>query len=666
LVKARDATGRAALLQIASPFLLNASAPFRLLNTGNPVAHALVTVTTLEEQFYARGASNVVGQTGLDGGFELPQGVPSDSACVVNVKLAAGHRLSALLPIGQQQVEVDESTSMVTEMARWQVRTDGGDAGAQFNDLKPAQLVELHSNTRDLLKLVTLEVIDGAAPSIPSLKVGAGHQLRNAYVEAFGSRVTHQGDSSPPAANRLADAWEQWLGFRPLGLSRAVGTGIRGYSQSDGVPAPAAQLVSPRDAVSDAFGNTYLSQYDTQLLSLVPARAVTGPVYGANKSGLGAGGLHTIAGVQNGPIYPDQWQEQFEARAAASTPDGVPMFNADAAQPQGFPLFSPHKIVLEPVAAVSLSHVYFTQPFTGRVMLMPVSEVRHFARHDESQGAYQARHLYCVAGRGMDLTGDGAWTPAKDGEVGTAAGLHFPTGLARDNAGNLWILDAGNGEPGSGGLLVLREADGLIFRIPLSRAGQAFTPDGAQDLRLSPDEKFLYVADTERHWVFRLPTPAVGPQSAASNIERVAGRPPERQEDLVFSGAPGFLDTQQKAYPAIYEASAGVPDFAGEAPAPQAVTALLSKPGSICFDAVGDLLIADTGNGRIRLKRGDRLFTIAGGLDTRFLTGDARLGYFPATTYLNLEADGNVLLTDRAEAVVRRLHTRRGTLVRRR
>jgi sugar lactone lactonase YvrE len=226
----------------------------------------------------------------------------------------------------------------------------------------------------------------------------------------------------------------------------------------------------------------------------------------------------------------------------------------------------------------------------------------------------------------------------------------------------VWVLDAGNGQPGTGGLLVVAEADGRIYRIPLTRDGQPFTPDGALDVVLAPGEGHLYIADTERHWVFRLPKPAIGPQATPTAIERVAGRPPANPEAYVYVGTPGFVDATARPYPSIYDVSSAEPDFTAEPPTPQAVTTLLNRPGSLCFDAAGDLLIADTGNGRIKLKRGAALYTIAGGLDTRYLTGDARLAFLPATGYMSRDSAGNVLVADKREAVVRRLHTARGSL----
>ncbi|MEB3330729.1 MAG: hypothetical protein VKQ33_16000 [Candidatus Sericytochromatia bacterium] len=656
----RDLVGTASLSLLADAYFRDSASAYRLL--GEPVGRAMVTVSALDEALYARAGQAVTATTNASGTYRLPGGVPADEACVVNVTFAGGHRLCAIAPAGAQVRDLDEATTLVAELARWQLRPDASASGPSVQALSSATLNTLEGLTRDLLASVPLAVTPGPVPAVEALQLGAGHRLRNAYVEAFGGRITAGGTS---LVDQLADAWRDLLGFQPLALTRVAGVGIRGYSQSDGEAAEEAQLVAPMDAQLDSYGHLYLSQYDVQLVTFVPGEALSGPIYGEDQGALEAGKLYTIGGVVNGPKDPNVWEDIFRAVASDTLGDGVPMYDPDPAAPQGFPLYSPHKLALEEVPAVQRSHVYVSQPFCGRVLLMPAASVRHFRRNDGGLDPYLPRHLYAVAGRGVPLSQAEAeaWTPAADGELATEAGLFRPTGLTRDAAGNLWLLDAGNGAPGTGGLLVVAEADGRIYRIPLTREGQPFTPDGALDLALSPGGGHLYVADTERHWVFRLPTPTVGAQASPVAIERVAGRPPVNPEPGVFVGTPGFVDTGVRAYPSVYDVSAAEPDFLGEAPSPGAVTALLNRPGSLCFDAAGDLLIGDTGNGRIRLKRGADLYTVAGGLDTRYLTGDARLAYLPALGYLSRDPAGNVLLTDRREAVVRRLHTARGTLL---
>jgi hypothetical protein len=679
-----DLAGGVNFLSVSDAYFKDSAAALRL-NALGPASHALVNVTTLGEDLYTNGGKVVTTTSKADGTFTLAKGIPTTKPFVVTAGFARGHRLAAIAPAGATSVEIDEATTMVTELARWQLFPFAVDDDRDVTDLTAGDLSSLVARTREILGDVALPSTGGANPTVEALRLGSGHVLRNAYVEAFGGQVTSTGGPTS-TANTLSDLWEQALGFKPLALTRTAGNGIKGFNQSDGRVATQAEIAAPIDAVTDHLGNVFFSQYDVHLVSMVPIFGVSGPIYGEDETTLGAGNLHTIAGVVNGPKDPVAWElDAFRPIAEADPLGAVPM------RPGGFPLYAPHKLAIERAGMTAASHVYFSQPYTGRIMLMPAADVEHFD-HQGAPNAYTEGNLYSVAGRGLllpwedddangyhDANAANHWTPAADGEPATQAGLFFPTGFQRDTAGNLWILDAGDGSPGTGGVLVVNEADGLIFRVPLTRNGVPFTPDGALDLRLSPDESEIYVADTERHWVFKFPNPGAPPFTLlapppAQEITRVAGKPdvaPADPANDFWPGIAGFLDTSvaDVLYPDIHDVSDGVDDPAGDlvgdggAVARDAVTALLNRPGSICFDAVGDLLIGDTGNGRVRLKKDGKLYTIAGGLDTRYITGDSRLAYMPAIGYLNLTAEGNVLLTDKKEAVVRKLHTVRGSLV---
>ena len=675
-----DLTGTVTFRALSDAFFADSAAAFRLSALG-PAGHTLLSVSTLDENLYTNAGQVVAGTSQADGTFALAKAAPLGLPFVVNAGFARGHRLSALAAAGSTHVDVDEATTMVAELARWQLFPFAVDNEPDLADLTSSDLSALHTRTRELLGSVALPSTGGAYPSVEALRHGSGHVLRNAYVEAFGGRVTGAGDSTPVAANLLADLWEQVLGFRPLALTRVAGNGIKGFNQSDGLQAREAEIAAPIDAVTDHVGNVYFTQYDSHLVSIVPVNGLAGPIYGENETNLAMGAVHTIGGLVNGPKDPLAWDFDTFQLDLDGTEGGVRMLDPDPEAPQGYSLYAPHKLALERATVDSTrSHIYFTQPYTGRVMLMPAEEVRHFDRNDLGNPAYKPHYLYSVVGRGPYLPWDlESFAPAVDGDLASDTGLWFPTGLARDPGGNLWILDAGNGEPGSGGVLVVREDTGEIFRVPLTRNGQPFTPDGALDLRLSPAGDEIYVADTERHWVFKFPKPdpgsyaIPGPQ-AAVEITRVVGKPdaPPLVAEDPRGGIAGYLDTAVTGveYPDIHDASDGIADPSGDLAddgggvAPASVTALLNRPGSICFDLAGDLLIGDTGNGRIRLKKGEKLYTVAGGLDTRYITGDARLAYMPAIGYLNLSAaDGNILVTDKKEAVVRRLHTVRGSLL---
>jgi sugar lactone lactonase YvrE len=264
----------------------------------------------------------------------------------------------------------------------------------------------------------------------------------------------------------------------------------------------------------------------------------------------------------------------------------------------------------------------------------------------------------------LDPTG---W-PAVNGQQATQGGLWAPTGLARDAQGNLWILDAGNGQPSTGDLLVVRAVDGLLFRVPLQQNGVRLHPDGARDLVLSPDGTELFLADTARHCVFKATRPADATIAAYDTVPPV---PLEVERVLGKPGQPGFLDFAAPGVrvPAIEEVGLGVAAPSGDltsdggAVVSGAVKVLLDSPSALTFDGRGRLFVGDTGTGRIRMVHAGAVYTLAGGFATRYVTGDARLCVLPGISGLCWsQADGTLLVTDEREAVVRRLHTQRGIL----
>jgi hypothetical protein len=237
-----------------------------------------------------------------------------------------------------------------------------------------------------------------------------------------------------------------------------------------------------------------------------------------------------------------------------------------------------------------------------------------------------------------------------DGGAASPARLYGPRGLARDALGNLYVLDAGAaGNTAHGRLRVVDAATGGISTLALTQGGQTLSLVGVSDVRLveSGAGNALYLADAPRHQVIRVPLPA--------DLHGVGGRAIAVETVLGTAGKAGFTSG---AAPQAATANAGMAE--GQV--------LLDTPTSLAFDAAGNLLVADAGNGRIRLLEkagltGDGLvYTIAGGFALDALEGDTRLAMFPSTSYMNLEGSGNVLVVDRRENLVRRLWTIRGSL----
>src|SRR5689334_22721449 len=147
----------------------------------------------------------------------------------------------------------------------------------------------------------------------------------------------------------------------------------------------------------------------------------------------------------------------------------------------------------------------------------------------------------------MVVAGNGRYGTSGDGGPATSAGISAPAGLALDPAGNLYISDA------SAAVIRKVTPDGIISTFVGTPAGfsspRALAADAAGT---------IYVADPDLQRVYRIST-----NGTAS----------------VFAGN-------------------GRQGFAGDGGA--ALQASLNRPHGVAVDTRGNVLIADTGNSRIR------------------------------------------------------------------
>lgn len=638
--------GTAQFQLVSEPFFAS-SAAYGVL--AMPVGRALLHLSTLEEDLLVLKGTSVTGATAADGSFTLSGVVPTDMPYVVNAQFVRGHRLSSLVPAGASSVAIDEASTMITEMARWQLPVEPEyEEGPSIRDLDADTLASLLEDTRSVATAADVPVSTGDLPDIASLKTGSGHVLRNAYVARFGAAVSDDPDSTAPA-DRLSDLWQALLGFRPLALTAVAGNGSFADRQADGKPATEAPLLLPIDAVADPAGNLYVTEQDAHAIRFVPA-AGRGPLL-AWPSAMTAGDIHTIVGVKDGPTTLEGFDAVYaeDEAAAVDDPLAAPLVS------EGAPVYSPHKLVVEPTDS-GVPHLFFTSFFGNRLHLIPGERLERFGR------VFEPGRLYTVAGGADDgdVTDELYTDDCGDGGPAHAAALLQPTGLVQDSYGNMYVLDAGFSEGATvyhGRVRVIRAADGAIgsvrFVVPRPTGEVPYTLAGAHDMRLVESEagNFLYVADTNRHIVVR----AALPEDLGA-IEEELPATAAVSPVLGATNRAGFLKPEIPL-PALYQSFDGVAE-AG---------VLLNGPTSLEFDRDGNLLVADAGNGMVRMLDAagvvgsGTVYTLAGGFDTRYLSGDSRLAYLPGTTYLNREpATGHMLLVDRFENLVRRLWTGRG------
>ncbi len=287
----------------------------------------------------------------------------------------------------------------------------------------------------------------------------------------------------------------------PAGLiSPIAGTGRRSYD-GDGGPATAAQIASPSGVAADDSGNLYIADTANSRVRKVDA----------------AGGISTVAG--NGV-----W---------GYSGDGGPAIAAQITSPEGVAVDGSGNLYIADtwnnrIRKVDAAGVISTVAGTGQSGYRgdggPAAAARLSAPRgvaaDDSGNLYIAdrnNHLVCkvdAAGIVSTVAGHGVRDYSGDGGPATAAGLYFPSSVAVDGSGNLYIANRGNHR------IHKVDAGGIIFTVAgtgtpgysgdggPATAAQLHYPSGVA----VDGSGNLYIADAWNHRIRRLrPTTTPAP-----------------------------------------------------------------------------------------------------------------------------------------------------------
>jgi trimeric autotransporter adhesin len=253
-----------------------------------------------------------------------------------------------------------------------------------------------------------------------------------------------------------------------------------------------------------------------------------------------AGHIYTVAG--NG--------------TAGFSGDGGPATSAELAFPQGFAVDAAGNLV---IADTSNRRIRVVAHSTGAFYGQPMT----------------AGDIYTVAGGGTGL-GDGG--PA------TSAALRAPEGVTVDAAGNLLIADDGR-------VRVVPASTGTFYGQPMT-AGDIYTVAG--------NGTFGFSGDGGPATSAALSNPqGIAVDSAGNLVISDA----ENERIRVVAARTGTFYGQPMTAGDIYTvAGDGTSGFSGDGG--PATSAGLNNPGGVAADAAGNLLIADSGNQRIRMVTG--------------------------------------------------------------
>jgi hypothetical protein len=331
-----------------------------------------------------------------------------------------------------------------------------------------------------------------------------------------------------------------------------AGTGTAGYTGDDGA-AKSAKLAFPYGLALDPQGDVLIADLSNNVVRIVArASCASACPYGLRSMVLGD--IYTIAGDHK----------------AGYSGDGGPATSAALSVP-------------EHLAVDQAGNLVIGDAQNDRVRLVVDSSC-------SSACPYGLRST--SAGSIYTIAGDGTTGAAGDGGPATAAELDHPTGLAFDGVGDLLIADVYNGvrlvaETSCAfdcqyGLRSMTPGD--IYTVA-GTGTYGFTGDGkpatSAELFLADSVAVdgvgdLLIADTGNQRIRIVP-------DIGCSTDCAYGLPPHWE-------GKGFIYTV---------AGNGTPGFSGDGGA--ATGAEFSYPSGVSVDGDGNLLIADTGNYRIRL-----------------------------------------------------------------
>ena len=401
-------------------------------------------------------------------------------------------------------------------------------------------------------------------------------------------------------------------------ITTVAGNGTAGYN-GDG-PATGARLYFPTGVAVDSLGNLYIADQSNNLVRKVtPATGIISTVAGTGVGGfLGEGGpatearLNTPTGVAvdaaGNLLIVDQYNHRVRKLTVATgiistvAGSGIGDFQGDTGLATAAALQFPTGVAVDSAGAM-----YIADYYNHRVRKVAAPTVRPLL-------------MTTLAGTGTaGYNGDGAAIDAR---------VYFPTGVAVDYAGNVYIADQSNDR-----VRKINTATGVISTFAgtgiggyLGEGGPATAARVNNPTGVAVDGAGnVYIADQYNHRVRKVTV-------STGVITTIAG-----------TGAAGYL---------------------GDGVA--APTAALNYPTAIAVDSAGNVYIADQNNHRIRkVTAATGLISTIAGNGTAGVAGDGAAATAAQLNYPNgvaVDPAGNVYIADTNNHRIRKVTAGTGVI----
>ncbi len=455
-------------------------------------------------------------------------------------------------------------------------------------------------------------------------------------------------------------------------ITTLAGTGIRGFS-GDGSAAVNAQLTGPSSVAIDSAGNVYIYDTGNEVIRKVDANGIistfagTPGVSGASGDGGPAThaqlNLNSVGGLavdSAGDVYISDTFNSVVRKVTVSTGTintiagmiGKLGNSGDGGQATAASLKFPAGLAFDPkqhlfiadahnfnIRRVAHDGTISTVVGTGQPGATgdgaPAAAATLNFPHDiafDAQGNlyiadtnnHKIRMVSLATLNISTLAGSGTQGYSGDGGPATAAQLNFPTGVALDSSGTVFIVDSNNNRvrtvhagtinefagadhaQGDGG-----KATAALLYFPESfawdTAGNLYIADTQNNKirKVTPDGKISTVAGTGAF------------QDSGDGGPAIAAGVDQPETVVVDSSGNLFISTYSQVRKvdnhgniSTVAGSPGVQGFSGDGS--PAAAALLNLPLGMALDAADNLYIADSNNHRIRKVSGGTISTVAG------------------------------------------------------
>jgi sugar lactone lactonase YvrE len=448
-----------------------------------------------------------------------------------------------------------------------------------------------------------------------------------------------------------------------------AGMGTPGFSggfSGDGGPATAASLAFPDGVTVDHAGNLVIADTRNARIRVVAARTGTfyhqamtaGDIYTVAGDGPGSfsgdGGPATKADVAGDSVAVDAWgnlviadtgNERIRIVAAKTgTFYGQSMIAGDiytvaGSGARGFsgdggPATQAKMDMPEAVALDAAGNLVIADSYNNRVRVVAASTGTFYGQ------AMTAGAIYTIAGELKPGSGDGG-TP-------TAAELGQPEGVAVDAAANILIADTADAQ-----VRVVAASTGTFYGHAM-KAGNIYSVAGTGIAGLS--------GNGGQGTKARLNSPAsVAPGAAGGLAIADTGNGQIRVLAATAGTYYGQAMTAGNLYTVAGTSAAGFSGDGGPATA-----ATLYSPAGVAVDAAGNLVIADTWNGRVRVvanttgtyygqpMTAGNIYTVAGGGTTGLGDGGpAAAAQLDLPGGVTVDSAGNLLIADTNDSRIR-------------